>query len=494
MIDSWDTKTHPEVTCAFLMLASPDTVHEHLREYGAFLDDDILATSRSDEKLETALLSRNEPLINLALARFGADAFVLAQLYRRHFMGETAYDRSIRLACLANHAVVHWLSNFADGQPVSAESGPSYPPQPEEIQRLIALDAKAREKNEWGAYRGHELSALLLNPRCYYILRDLYLGAGYFAGMGDAHRAKLVQLSADNPFILDPASIRSNRRVSTGDIEDSIFLAVLHLFQHSPTTREWAVAIRSLLHTVDPSLLPLADTNRATRYAEVLGEESARQLTSDPDPRESLLRWRDVVIISEYRSDEGKLEKGWLTELSFVDELRCLMAAFIGRRYGEKWSTQHVGTPDEEDLALRCAYYGNAKLTPVEMEAAHDRDRDGYLLAALHNHQLYRSRASRAVLEQEASSSPNVKFIYEETCRRIAKHNREFNPEPLLDQLGEDPEEKRQPLPPTTEELLEPRFSALDAKLKSIQTIGFWAAIILSGLVLLKGHRSGSAK
>jgi hypothetical protein len=67
-------------------------------------------------------------------------------------------------------------------------------------------------------------------------------------------------------------------------------------------------------------------------------------------------------------------------QLHSPDEFRCLIAALYG---GDKAILQQHNVSD--DVAIRCAYYGNAKLTLQEMKAGYERDGKMFSLAVLFN-------------------------------------------------------------------------------------------------------------
>jgi hypothetical protein len=61
-----------------LFLASPEVVFEELKKLSAKADP-----FGRDGRLESALVKRNQPLINLGLASYGANKEVCAALYKR---------------------------------------------------------------------------------------------------------------------------------------------------------------------------------------------------------------------------------------------------------------------------------------------------------------------------------------------------------------------------------------------------------------------------
>lgn len=98
---AWDDKTPALVTQARLLNLPPATVYEELKQYAAYQAE---SSFRQDNKLEEALLPRNDPLICLGLAQYGTSDKVAAVLYKlmpwaAHEL-EPARVRVLRLAAI----------------------------------------------------------------------------------------------------------------------------------------------------------------------------------------------------------------------------------------------------------------------------------------------------------------------------------------------------------------------------------------------------------
>src|SRR5271156_4649649 len=75
----WDNKTPTSVTTARLLNSPAIAVYEELKTFAADPD----AYMWRDDKIEEALLQRNDPLVTLGLAQYGASDKVAAVLYQR---------------------------------------------------------------------------------------------------------------------------------------------------------------------------------------------------------------------------------------------------------------------------------------------------------------------------------------------------------------------------------------------------------------------------
>jgi hypothetical protein len=74
------------------------------------------------------------------------------------------------------------------------------------------------------------------------------------------------------------------------------------------------------------------------------------------------------------------------------DEFRCLIAALYGKTYA-KQQDGSLGYCNCADVALRCAFYGNAQLTSKEMHKGRERDADAFEFAV--RRQIKQARARR---------------------------------------------------------------------------------------------------
>ncbi len=95
----WDLKEPEALTSARLMAASLEFVYQQLKFYGKQRTHRFLSTREG--KLEAALLTRDNQLINLALAQFAFDNKVVKTLYDGT-NNTDEYNLGLRIACLSN--------------------------------------------------------------------------------------------------------------------------------------------------------------------------------------------------------------------------------------------------------------------------------------------------------------------------------------------------------------------------------------------------------
>lgn len=427
-------ETEARIREAHLIVARPEQVLAELEKYSVEIKDSVFG---GDEDLERSLLARNEPLIDLGLARYGREKEVLATLYRKSRATPTdplqeRYLLGLRVACLSNEVGGYIFSQFPED--VFGK---------EEFARLITE----------GDYL--DLSVLLANRNLGdKILEALYKNEGLFASLPDERRLDLVSLSSANPRLIDSGG--------ASDLDARIHEAILTMLASAPTTVHWFRTLRQLLHRLDPGNLH----------------------TPDEPITPILERWMQVPVSEKYTPKDD------FSALSMRDrdEFRCLIAAMYGRhRCGKDGKSSILGNPDSPDVVLRCAYYGKAQLTENEMKGAYARDEDTYLLAVLCNDSVYYSPALRKLLEEQLSE--NLMYDYQRRCAQIQKRRPSFDPRPVSDWLIEDtlPESKEL----TILKQLETTVASVTITFKSFQTWIFWGFLVIGALVLfvlLKGY------
>lgn len=340
---TWDTKIHPAITRARLLLSPPEEVCAALDEYNECLNNSVYARFQpygsyrgSDEELEKLLLNRNDPLINISLARVATNVEVIRILWDHANSAPNlpaSYRTGLRCAILSGNIPYSLFHDCLFKSNSSVEIG--------------ALTKILVEDNEGSA-------ALLANPHAGVFLDGLFNAKPPFDEVDAERRAWLVYYAARNPRINVELEDPDSPDFEAWDIQKGI----LRMLETAPLDRLWFHALDAVLDNLDP--------------------ERARCLHTT-DIREVLSRWG--------RFGDGDNE-GVFTSLTYIDEFRCKIAAL----YGD-------GRIDDPDIIMRCAYYGNQSLTPEQMDAGFKRDNDVFTFAALHNDSVFLNPKKRALLE-----------------------------------------------------------------------------------------------
>lgn len=428
----WDPEAYPSITLARLKLAPPDVVFSALREYAHGQKNEIFPSA--DEKLEAMLLLRNEPLIDLGLARYGLSSPVVSTLYKKAFLGsgDAEHDRGIRMSCLSGSCLgaVYFVAHATGSYPT-------------EFERLLH-----EADNE-------ELFVWLSNPTAREILQQVYNQTDKAKEISSDRLVHLVKMSANNPALnLDKSNEHGPDLTAWG-----IQKGILKLLQTAPADETWMRALDQLLDKLDPSCAS----------------------TMNSDPQEMFARWSSVTVKNRY-SQKDEDEEGWLTSLSFADEFRCQLAALYGRRFIDSKSV-YAGSMDDDDIVLRCAYYGNAALTLEEMTAGYARDKDVFVFAALHNENIFLKPLLRAELEQHISD--RTRYMYVNRCKQIQARYSWFDTRPVSE-AGQDvlDDVVERPSPEITAlAQIEAKIADLGARITAISSKSSWAFFILLAVI-----------
>ena len=434
---AWDQETHPVITIARLKFAMPEAVYAELRAYGEHIAKNL---GSPYEELEAVLLARDDPIINLGLAQFGANESTVSTLYRRSFssqVNDPEYGKGLRLACLANRTMSRTLFGALSGRDIAIDAA--------ELRRLVG------EGDE------DEISVLFTNPSAGRVIEKLYNSKVPFDKINDERRCSLVFASIKNPRINLYERSEGGPDLLSLDIQKGI----LSMLQSAPVEPRWFKVLYLLLSGLDPHIAQ----------------------TSDCDLREILKRW-SAPPLKETFGDQAKDTEGWMTPLSDFDEFRCLIAALYGKRFANN-KFEILGGPDDLDIVQRCAFYGNGTMTVEQMRAGYQLDKDIFVFAALRNEDLYFKTECRAELEDQISG--HLRYVYARRCEQIQKRRPAFDKRPVskagaavLDDVIEQ-----------TVSAEAAGLSRIDAQLKTLKSrisdafsVSAWGFLIVFGLLI----------
>ncbi len=431
---AWDSKAPFLVTRARLMNASPDAVFAELEEYAAHHSDSHFSY---DDKLEEALLRRNDPLINLALAQFCFSRKVAADLYRRTFDagGDADYSKGLRLALLGNPYVPE--TGFG-GHPFGFLTD-------EEIVRYLSSDAEDDRS---------ATHVIVTNPGAKRLLAKLYNREKPYDAIPDVKFLQAVYWSYSNLAINDDESN-----------------------EHGPDMSAWGLqkGIRNLL-----TVLPADEDGLLTVHTILSFLDPRHTSAFDADPTPLIRRWKEIKLSDKFK------ERGYgnIHGLPLNEEVACLLASLYGW-YSKDQKVVYIGSADSPEKFLRCVHYAHQKMTAKEMQIAFNRDGGAFTLAALNNEQLFWQRDTRAKLEDVMRG--RLIHRYRRRCEQINKKHADFDLTPvtengaaLLDDKGASRSEGQK------------RLSALENRIDTIakQLDGFekglkWILALLVVTILL---------
>src|ERR1700728_3319810 len=291
---SWGDEQDRLTRKARLLISSPEEVFRELRSYG----QRIMADRGSyDEQLETTLIERGEPLIQLGLACYAANKDLVSGIYKRAASTtdnptEARERKGLRIGCLSNQSVRAAQFSIVFSFPESLIGA-------EETQRILAEGDR------------DEVEALICNPS----IDDELLEALYQRGEPAARlRPKLpdavvpsINFSKlpEDRWLNLIASSRKNERLTTN--RDTV---------HGPDTGYFDIheAIFRMLE-----IAPL--TPRSLGHLYEFFWDVGFQVRGRHDKIDHVLaRWATL----DDRFDNREPSKGDYTPLSFKDEFRCM--------------------------------------------------------------------------------------------------------------------------------------------------------------------------
>jgi hypothetical protein len=353
----WEEEQERLTQEARLNAASPEEVYRELKRTAP---KSLIERLGRDKALEVGLVERNDPLINLGLASYGTNEEVFMALYKHGLekpadAADERYKLGLRIGCLSNRSLsaAHWVRDF-----------PRSLIGPEEIHRVLAAGEDA------------EAEALICNPSVSdKLLEELYKRTDAFATLPEERWLKLIYLSGKNERLVTNEDNYDGPDMGHRRFNDAIF----QLLETAPVHNHWLHALYNLLDHLD------------------------FQHVAHPETIEAVLsRWAKL---------DDKIE-GYFTTLSLKDEFRCLVAALYGSTWSNSKSTVQ-GSPSAKDVAMRCAYYGNAQLTAQQMKAGYRRDGFVYVFATMYNKNLFSNSKLRKLFEEEqlVGSDPSARYL-----------------------------------------------------------------------------------
>lgn len=390
---SWVDEQERLTRKARLLVSSPEEVFRELRTYGQRI---IADRGSYDEQLETTLIERGEPLIDLGLACYAAHKDLVSGIYQQATAAtdnptEAHQRKGLRIGCLSNQSVRAAQFSIYFSFPESLIGA-------EETQRILAECDR------------DEVEALICNPS----IDDELLEALYQRGEPAARlRPKLPDVVVpsitfsklpEDRWLNLIAISRKNERLTTN--KDTI---------HGPDMGHFHIheAIFRMLE-----IAPLTPRSLGTLYH--FFWDIGFQIRGGHEKIDDVLaRWNAF----DARSSDGSPFKGDYTALPHKDEFRCMIAAIYGgKRIRENFNSS--------DVAVRSAYYGKAALSVDQIREGHKRDANVFTVAALFNSHVLTVPELRMEFERVIGDYWLFQK-YRQHCEQIHKERRWFDPRPL---------------------------------------------------------------
>jgi hypothetical protein len=385
---------------AELLASSPERVYDWLRMRALkeALDDDD-----HDDLIEAALLARKEPLIDLALARYGIHRETLRTLF-----ASTDLDgsKSLRVAVLSNEAHCRHGRSMSGGI-------------------VDAMIGWQTDINAWIAgLSDDELRTLFQNPKIGdgFLIEFLEQKRGW-SGLDDRRRFVALGSLTENPRMAAKYSSTSMdgwREYQHG----AVFNAAWKLAESVPVTVEWSHALSAL-------------------YASTLATAFSMK-----EPLEIAKRWFSPDGDDEWKTGEQKaVENGYLGPCGRVRQQLGRLA--LGSPSARALAPMLM----HEDVAIRAAAYRYGELSEPNMRQAAASDTDLAFDQLIRNDSLWSQASHREILREMAWAQPDPRSdllapnIYKLREADLKKRRREwFADEDRQDIAHEDAELLPSPL------------------------------------------------
>lgn len=434
------------LAAARVAVGSPDSCHRLLTRLGEDLKDESASTA--ELVVYGTALRRNDPLIDLAVAQYSPKPshvrhYFMRTLGRAPNTLQRNYKLGLRLACLQNQRKF-----TGEGRNPTTYLGKGG----------AAAFLKVATSDE--------LLAIFTNRAIdEYLVEALYRRDKPFSDIAPGKWASMLIYCMDNP--------RLQQRRDTGEKTDTghdrIHRAIWWFVEHAPFNDVLAQIILNTLARLNPEQVYLPNAIEAT-----------------------LDRWGQFGLRKASKAENT------LTGLSRQEELRCLIASL----YGKKTGALSDATESSPDIAHRCCYYANTRLTNKQIRAGYERDAGAFLLAAVGNVGILLDRDKSAVLEQYLGDD----WLTHRYLRiREALHHEWGSAwsDPVTDRLkavvsrrrsqeyrnargGADPEERQRQRRIAENELLASKLETLG---KGVRSMAAWlvvAVVVFAALIWLK--------
>lgn len=406
---------------AELMSMPPLAVVDFLKRRGSQTRD-VARNDPVDADVERALRLRSEPLIDLALARYGCHMEVVAELFR-----SAEPEGAIRIACLANTALAHeFLPSFPSGLLGS-----------DEATMVGWLESASVD----------ELVALFENPT----LSDSFLrnvlerGKGW-DGLSEDKLCSIVAILHCNPRMRTPREDDYMDGYAEYSYR-SVFNAAWRLAVTAPATNAWAHGLGWLYEQLQPEAFSI------------------------DAPLELAARWRvDASDSDEIKMEAERVGQGLLDNKQRVRKGLARLALGKNRQLLPELARH-------DDVAFRCAAYASGSLTADQIRAGYDKDGELAFNEMVSNEAIWKTSDTRQALHDIAWAAVGADEHSNLTAANqynwIEKEMRRKHPGWFVDEeTASKPEIDGEDLSPATRSDIASLAARMDKQSKGVESAG----------------------
>lgn len=391
------SRNDPQINLALAAYGQNMTVVRALYQAGTLRTEPTLEERLRDGSIKAELLALDDPYTNSRLTATSNDSSVadheLERLYKNSplYLKDTSVDaqyrRELRLACLSNRrAVWRGVEGLLDGLSRKGE---------DLVTSLLAAGDDASKD---------DLCTLLTNPTVGDdFLANLFKRTSGFERLDDKLWRRLVRWASDNPRLAEPERELDGPDLNAWHIREGIE----HLLNAEPPADDseqgwWALTVRHVLETAHESLRPYSVNTQ-----QIFAKWPRARPHEDSDNGEA----DDHSLSSSSRSSNEQRE------------LCYLVAALFGAGPATGESTD--SEPGDWMAQLRrCAHYGKGHLSAEDLDNGYAKDGDAFVVAVLCNDRVLiddslRRRLVSVCHLRRASNMWGAR--YEERCRALQK-------------------------------------------------------------------------
>ncbi len=317
----------------WLTHANANSVFEWLREYKPFL--------HFKKEIQTVLIERDEPLINLGLALYaeGLSEETSLSLFRND-------DKTIKKAALSSNMSIKYVVSWVESPEVLGEILNSFD---EELLESLLSNKSIPDD----------------------LLVFLYKREKHFNSLTDEQWLTAIAFTVSNPRISTPLD-ELPWDVYIWHSYTEVFRAGWKLFETMPVNKDSAAVLSDL------------------------GENLVPDKSHDMDVFATAKRWE-----VETEGEMDGLLNSYVKCRYVLAKLIGCGAWAVKERFGEGIGTEFESLKDNDDLALRLSYYSRFRARkPEEVRKMFEKDNDKFLDVAIYNTNLYRNEDIREELRK----------------------------------------------------------------------------------------------
>ena len=346
---------------ARLVLLEPKNVYEELIQYKEEISSKQINLDwvwGNDDKLESELLSRDEPLIDLGLAQAAVSKEVIETLWSKYDTTDEKFALAIKVGILGG---------------LNASAIPT-----ENLVKILEGEYvdKFDDKDDM-AY------ALLKNKHTRrFVIKELLNKKPPFNNISDDRMMVLLDAIKHNECLNIDKSDSESPDLTYWAIRDGLF----KIITEAPVSQHWLYTLYDLL-----------------------GAIQEKYLKEEFDFPAFVEKWRAINTDNQSTSD------GYYTKLSLNEEFLCLAACLIGYRGFSK--EMKLSEKEKTDIVYRCEYYSKASLSTKQISEAIIKDGSIFIMSALYNHDILLRNNKRELIEEAIYG--NLSHLYNERIKLL---------------------------------------------------------------------------